>query len=255
MKLVELEEVSLHYGPILALDRVSFQLEAGETLGLLGENGAGKTTCLRILAGLLLPDTGRVRCSGRDLYPGPQRLARHIGFMPTGLVPDQRVVETLDFRARLCGFSGPTRAAEVERLVDLCQVGEFARRFNGTLSTGMRQRVALAWALCGEPDLILLDEPSFGLDPRQQLTLRGIISDAARKSAVIVSSHGLDELARIAGRFLVLHHGKVLHDGPASGALLEFFLELTREPPGAPYADGGSAPTAADGPETAGDAP
>ncbi|MBU1070597.1 ABC transporter ATP-binding protein [Myxococcota bacterium] len=227
MKLVDLQGVSLSYGRIQALDRVSFQLESGETLGLLGENGAGKTTCLRILAGLLLPDQGRVRISGRDLYPEPQRMARRLGFMPTGLPPDQRVVETLDFRARLCGFSGRRRSAEVERLVTLCQAGDFARRFNGTLSTGMRQRVALAWALCGEPDLILLDEPSFGLDPRQQMSLREIIAAAAQKSAVIVSSHGLDELARIAGRFLVLHHGLVLHDGPAPGPLLEFFLDLT----------------------------
>ncbi len=229
MKLVDLQSVSLRYGRILALDRVSFQLEAGQTLGLLGENGAGKTTCLRILAGLLLPDEGSVRISGADLYPDPQRLARKVGFMPTGLPPDQRVRETLDFRARLCGFSGGARTSEVERLIELCRAGEFANRYNGTLSTGMRQRVALAWALCGSPDLILLDEPSFGLDPRQQISLREIIADAARKSAVIVSSHGLDELARVAGRFLVLHHGRVLHDGPAQGSLLEFFLDLTKE--------------------------
>jgi len=229
MKLVELQAVSLAYGPILALDRVSFHLDTGETLGLLGENGAGKTTCLRILAGLLLPDEGRVAFFGRDLYPEPQTLARRIGFMPTGLPPDQRVVETLDFRARLCGFSGNARKTEVERLVALCRAQEFARRYNGQLSTGMRQRVALAWALCGAPELILLDEPSFGLDPRQQVTLREIIADAAKKSAVIVSSHGLDELARVAGRFLVLHHGRVLHDGPAQGSLLEFFLDLTKE--------------------------
>ncbi|PKN27527.1 MAG: ABC transporter ATP-binding protein [Deltaproteobacteria bacterium HGW-Deltaproteobacteria-22] len=247
MKLVDLQEVSLSYGRIQALDRVSFQLESGETLGLLGENGAGKTTCLRILAGLLLPDQGRVRISGRDLYPEPQRMARRLGFMPTGLPPDQRVVETLDFRARLCGFSGRRRTTEVERLVTLCQAGDFARRFNGTLSTGMRQRVALAWALCGEPDLILLDEPSFGLDPRQQMSLREIIAAAAEKSAVIVSSHGLDELARIAGRFLVLHHGRVLHDGPAPGPLLEFFLDLTGE--GSPMEG-----TAAHDMNTAGDA-
>lgn len=229
MKLVELQDVSLRYGRILALDRVSFQLDVGQTLGLLGENGAGKTTCLRILAGLLLPDDGRVLIAGGGLYPDPQRLARRVGFMPTGLPPDQRVTETLDFRARLCGFSGKARATEVERLLDLCKADEFARRYNGQLSTGMRQRVALAWSLCGSPDLILLDEPSFGLGPRQQISLREIISDAARKSAVIVSSHGLDELARVAGRFLVLHHGRVLHDGPAQGPLLEFFLDLTKE--------------------------
>ncbi len=227
MSLVELASVSLRYGRLLALDGVSFRLQAGETLGLLGENGAGKTTCLRILAGLLLPTAGQVRFAGTPLYPHPQRLARRIGFMPTGLPPDERACETLDFRARLCGLAGRARVAEVERLIDLCQAGDFARRPNGALSTGMRQRVALAWALCGNPDLILLDEPSFGLDPRQQLTLRGIISDAARTSAVIVSSHGLDELARVADRFLVLHHGRVRHDGPAQGSLLDFFLELT----------------------------
>lgn len=227
MNLVELSAVSLRYGRLLALDGISFRLQAGETLGLLGENGAGKTTCLRILAGLLLPSDGQVRFAGSSLYPHPQRQARRIGFMPTGLPPDERACETLDFRARLCGLTGGARVAEVERLIDLCQAGDFARRPNGALSTGMRQRVALAWALCGNPDLILLDEPSFGLDPRQQLALRGIIAAAARTSAVIVSSHGLDELARVADRFLVLHHGRVRHDGPAQGPLLEFFLGLT----------------------------
>jgi ABC-2 type transport system ATP-binding protein len=231
MTLLALEAVSLRYGRLLALDQVSFTLGPGETLGLLGENGAGKTTCLRILAGLLLPTTGHVRFSGGDLYPHPQRLARRIGFMPTGLPPDERACETLDFRARLCGLSGRARTLEVERLIDLCQAGDFARRQNGTLSTGMRQRVALAWALCGSPDLILLDEPSFGLDPRQQLLLRDLIADAARKSAVIVSSHGLDELARVADRFLVLHRGRVRHDGPVPGSLLEFFLGLTKDAP------------------------
>jgi ABC-2 type transport system ATP-binding protein len=231
MTLLALEAVSLRYGRLLALDQVSFTLGPGETLGLLGENGAGKTTCLRILAGLLLPTTGHVRFSGGDLYPHPQRLARRIGFMPTGLPPDERACETLDFRARLCGLSGRARTLEVERLIDLCQAGDFARRQNGTLSTGMRQRVALAWALCGSPDLILLDEPSFGLDPRQQLLLRDLIADAARKSAVIVSSHGLDELARVADRFLVLHRGRVRHDGPVPGSLLGFFLGLTKDAP------------------------
>lgn len=237
MTLVELEAVSLRYGRLLALDGVSFQLGPGETLGLLGENGAGKTTCLRLLAGLLLPSAGRVRFAGEDLYPRPQRMARRIGFMPTGLPPDERACETLDFRARLCGLSGRARVAEVERLIELCQVGEFARRPNGALSTGMRQRVALAWALCGSPDLILLDEPSFGLDPRQQLGLRDLIADAARKSAVIVSSHGLDELARVADRFLILHRGRVRHDGPAPGPLLEFFLALTADAPPEPSAE------------------
>ncbi len=234
MTLLALEAVSLRYGRLLALDRVSFTLGPGETLGLLGENGAGKTTCLRILAGLLLPSAGRVRFDAGDLYPRPQRLARRIGFMPTGLPPDERACETLDFRARLCGLSGRARTAEVERLIDLCQAGDFARRPNGALSTGMRQRVALAWALCGSPDLLLLDEPSFGLDPRQQLLLRDLIADAAKKSAVIVSSHGLDELARVADRFLVLHRGRVRHDGPVPGSLLEFFLDLTRPEKDAP---------------------
>ncbi len=138
-----------------------------------------------------------------------------IGFMPEGLDPELRVEEILDFRARLCGFSSAKlRRQEIKRLLELCQADTFSRRFAGELSTGMRQRVALAWALCGSPKLALLDEPSFGLDPQQQRILRGIIKSAAESACVIVSSHGLDELARIANRFLVLHEGRVLHDVP-----------------------------------------
>lgn len=227
MSLLDVEHIFFEYGKIRALHDVTFHADENEIIGVLGLNGAGKTTCLRILAGLAAPRAGIVRLQGQNLYPNPQRVMA-VGFMPEGLDPDLRVEEILDFRARLCGFSrARARRQEIERLLNLCQAEDFSRRFAAELSTGMRQRVSLAWALCGSPKLLLLDEPSFGLDPHQQLVLRDIIQLAAQNACVLVSSHGLDELARIAHRFLVLHEGRVLHDGPCPGeSLLDFFLEL-----------------------------
>lgn len=227
MSLLDVEHVFFYYGKRRALCDVTFHTNENEIIGLLGLNGAGKTTCLRMLAGLAAPNSGTIRLQGQDVYR--KTPTTYIGFMPEGLDPELRVEEILDFRARLCGFvSNRHRRQEIERLVDLCQMNTFSRRFAGELSTGMRQRVALAWALCGSPKLVLLDEPSFGLDPHQQRALRDIIKSAASNACVMVSSHGLDELARIVNRFLVLHEGQLLHDGACpSESLLDFFLDIT----------------------------
>jgi gliding motility-associated transport system ATP-binding protein len=230
MNSVSIKQISKSYPGVNALDNISFQLKKGEIAGLVGENGAGKTTCLRIMAGLMVPNGGTVRILGEKLYPTPEKIRKHIGYLPEGnpLPEELRINEYLSYAASIKGIKSNLVKKEKENMLALLGLKDVESRFIGDLSSGYRQRVGLAAAFLGWPQLILLDEPTRGLDPIQIESLSNIIGKASRRSTLLVSTHGLDQLERIAQRFIFLKSGKIIHDGtlpPDETSLRQFFLK------------------------------
>ncbi|MBU1238323.1 ABC transporter ATP-binding protein [Myxococcota bacterium] len=233
MSLCVVESLEKWYPGIRALSDVSFSLNPGEITGLVGANGAGKSTCIKIMTGLMTPSAGKVLVKGVSLFPNPEYRRRKIGYLPEGnpLPLSHRVIEYLDFMVSLKPIVKKSRREMRDEMLEVMGITDVSKRFIGTLSSGYRQRVGLAATFMGWPPLILLDEPSRGLDPYQIEMLSELIKKASHRSAVLVSSHGLDQLERIAGRFLLLREGILIHDGPlpeSMGTLREFFLERGR---------------------------
>lgn len=212
---------------ILALERVTCRLGGrdivrdldlaiarGEVLGLLGVNGAGKSTTLRMMAGLLTPTSGKVRLDGVDLDAQPRLARRRIGYLPEEppLYGELDVEEYLGHCARLHGLAGKTAVHATARAIERCELGAVRHRLIGVLSRGFRQRVGLAQAIVHEPDVIVLDEPASGLDPVQAMNLRGLI-DALDNHAVVLSTHVLSDVQACCDRVAILHHGRLRHEG------------------------------------------
>jgi ABC-2 type transport system ATP-binding protein len=220
MAVVSLEGLSKKYGPHLAVDGVSFDVGQREVLGLLGPNGSGKTTILRILTGYLSPSAGTVRVAGFDIVRDSRAARRRIGYVPEDapLYPHMRVNEFLEFMGRLRGLDGrglrTAIGAASERLA-LADVGE---TIIGRLSRGYRQRVCLAQAVLHAPDLLVLDEPTNGLDPRQIIEFRELIRGLAEQCSIVVTSHILAEIARLADRVAILLGGRLLAVRPLGAA-------------------------------------
>jgi len=214
--LLEVCELSKRLAGRQVLDRLSFGVAAGQAVGLLGPNGAGKTTCMRVICGYLSPSAGRVRVGGRDVVQEGLAARRLIGYLPESapLHGELRVVEHLAYRARLRGLHGRAVRTEVERVVERCGLGAVARRVIGQLSRGYRQRVGLAEALLGAPPLLVLDEPTAGLDPNQLREVRELIRSLAGTQAVLLSSHVLGEVEALCRELVVLDHGVVVAQGP-----------------------------------------
>ena len=213
---VQLTGVGKTFGRTRALDAVELELQPGIT-GLLGPNGAGKTTLLRILATVLAPDTGGVQLLGLAPHDAGERLAirRRLGYLPqdAGLHRGFTAFEFVDYVAILKEMTdSESRHAEVRRVLDLVDLGDVRGRKIKTLSGGMRRRVALAQALLGEPDLLLLDEPTAGLDPEQRLRFRELVSTAPHQT-VVISTHQTEDVAALCARVVVLDHGRVRFDG------------------------------------------
>jgi ABC-2 type transport system ATP-binding protein len=230
--------------PVLALDRVSrrlsgrtivqnldFSLDRGEVLGLLGVNGAGKSTTLRMMAGMLAPSSGQVRLGGADLYANAQAARRDIGYLPEEppLYGELNVGEYLTFCAKLHGLRGNAVTTAVDRAIERCELGEMRRRLTSLLSKGFRQRVGLAQAIVHEPALIVLDEPASGLDPVQALRLRELIRTLRDTHAVVLSTHVLSDVLACCDRVAILHRGRLRHSGALSvldaGAALRVRIE------------------------------
>jgi ABC-2 type transport system ATP-binding protein len=209
--LVEVDGLSKSYGSIRALDDVSFRVEEGQIVGFLGPNGAGKSTTLRILAGFLPGDRGVVRVAGHDVRRDSLAVRRQIGYLPEGvpIYPDLRVVEYLRFRARLKGIPWRTRQREIDRCLAAADVADVRRRIIGTLSRGYRQRVGLADALLGEPRVLILDEPTVGLDPEQVRHFRTVLRDVGRDRTVILSTHILQEVELVCSHVVIIRNGKI----------------------------------------------
>jgi ABC-2 type transport system ATP-binding protein len=221
------------YGRRRVLDAVSFTLARGEVLGMLGPNGAGKSTCLRLLTGYLAPATGSAAICGFDVQRDGAAARQRLGFVPEDptLYPHLTVDETLRFYGRLKGLARGAIAAERDRICDRLRLSAVRRSLVGSLSRGYRQRVALALGLIGDPPVLILDEPTNGLDPWQIIELRELIADLAGRHAVLVTSHVLTEIERVATRALILQHGRLLGsvaiDAGSPGALEQRFLAMT----------------------------
>jgi len=213
-ELLQMHQVSRVLAGRTVVADLNLNLDRGSVLGLLGVNGAGKSTTLRMISGVLAPSAGRVLIAGIDLREQPG-LARRLGYLPeqAPLYAELRVCEYLDFCARLRGASGAKVTRAVTRVIERCDLGSVRRRLLGNLSKGFQQRVGIAQALVHEPDLIVLDEPASGLDPLQAAQIRTLVRELGREHAVILSTHLLSDVQGCCDRVVILHQGRMRHDG------------------------------------------
>ncbi len=240
-RLIDVQQVTRRFPRCVALAGVSFSVNRGETVALLGPNGSGKTTTLRIAAGGLAPSTGSVRIAGFDTLTQWMDVRRRIGYLPeqVPLYPEMRVVDYLRFRGKLHGLRGTRLAGRLRDCMDQCGLGDASRRIIGTLSRGYRQRTGLADCLLHRPDVLLLDEPTSGLDPGQSQSVRDVLRDLGRHCAILFSTHILTEAEDLCQRVVVLTAGRLaaadspegLRETYATRTLEEAYLRLTTLPP------------------------
>jgi ABC-2 type transport system ATP-binding protein len=213
--MIEVENLSKRYGPTLAVSGVSFSVEKGEVLGFLGPNGAGKTTTMRVITGFFPPTEGKVRVAGYDVVDEPLEAKRRTGYLPETppLYPDMTVVEYLAFVARIKGVSRRDIKTRLDEIIERCAVTDVRNRQTGKLSKGYRQRVGLAQALIHNPEVLVLDEPTAGLDPKQIIETRELIKGLAGQHTVILSTHILPEVSKTCQRVVVINAGQIVAVG------------------------------------------
>ncbi|MAV38997.1 MAG: ABC transporter [Puniceicoccaceae bacterium] len=222
---ISVENLSKCYGKVSAIKQVSFDIKKGEIVGILGPNGAGKSTTLRILGGILNADSGSAQVSGISVAENSLAIKRKIGFMQENnpLPEELRVSEYLKLRAELKEIPKEALSTEVRRVMDLCDLFRTARRkIIRTLSKGFKQRVGIADALIGSPDIIILDEPTIGLDPHQIQGIRALIDTLRSRHTVLISSHILSEIERNCNRVIIINHGRVVAMGTKQELAKEF---------------------------------
>jgi len=225
------------YGKHLAVDGISIEVRRGEVLGLLGPNGAGKTSTMQMITGNLAPSAGAVRICGIDLLEDPVAAKARIGYLPETppLYRELNVSEFLHYAARLRCVPRARCAAAVERALARCGLGEVSRKLIGALSKGYQQRVGIAQAIVHEPELVILDEPTVGLDPNQILDIRALVRELGNSHSVMLSTHILSEVEAVCDRVQILHHGRAVFASSIAG-LREFqrgrtvMLSLQRPP-------------------------
>jgi ABC-2 type transport system ATP-binding protein len=211
--LLEAQGLSLQYGARHAVHDVNLQLRQGEVLGLLGPNGAGKSTTLKMLAGLLAPTTGSVMIKGIGLANAPTTAKRHLGYLPElpPIYPELTIVEYLQFCAQLHGIPGAARKRAIDDAMTACELHDCATRLIGNLSKGFQQRCGIAQAIIHRPAVVILDEPTVGLDPIQIMAIRKLIRSLASQHSVILSSHILPEIQAVCNRVVIMHRGRIVH--------------------------------------------
>src|SRR6201981_153083 len=210
--MIEVADLTKRYAGHTAVSNISFSVNRGEIVGLLGPNGAGKRTTMRILSCYLPATSGTVRVAGLDVFHHSNEVRRRIGYMPENnpLHFDMRVREYLKFRARLKGLSRRRSRERVDVVMEQCGLTDVNRKIIGQLSKGYRQRVGLADALVHEPELIILDEPTIGLDPKQIRSVRQLIKSLSPVHTVLISTHILPEAEMMCSRMLIMYDGKIL---------------------------------------------
>ena len=213
------------YGGVKAIDNVSFRIGKGEVVGFLGPNGAGKSTTMRIISGLMPATSGSVSICGESVAINPDAARRHIGFMPENnpLPEDLRVREYLTFRAGIKGVPRSEIRARVDESMDICQLlRKASNKIIGNLSKGFRQRVGIADAILSRPEVIIMDEPTIGLDPHQILAIRALINSLRGKMSVIISSHILPEIELMCDRVMIINQGTIVASGSSESLRKEF---------------------------------
>ncbi len=235
--MIAVENLTKYYGDYPAVRGVSFAVEKGKVVGFLGPNGAGKSTTLRVLAGFLTPTSGRAAVAGHDVFRDPVRVRRSIGYMPENspLYPELRVEEYLRFRAGLKGLGRAERRKRIGYVLDRCWLSDVRRQLIGTLSKGYKQRVGLADALLADPPVLILDEPTAGLDPTQIRETRKLIRELGAQHTMLLSTHILSEVEMACDSVIVINRGQVVEDGTLSAvrqkhknqSLEDIFVRLT----------------------------
>ncbi|MCK5941548.1 MAG: ABC transporter ATP-binding protein [Planctomycetes bacterium] len=214
--MIRVSELSKHFGPTVAVDKVSFEIERGEVVGFLGPNGAGKTTTIRVLTGYHPASSGTAEVAGFDVQKQSLEVRQNIGYLPqeVPIYPDLRVVEYLRYRAELKGVPARERRGAVQRAMAKAGIADVARKLVGHVSHGYRQRVGLADALVANPPILILDEPTSGLDPNQRRRIKQVVRELAEEHTILFSSHILGEVQDVSSRVIVIHRGTVRADGP-----------------------------------------
>ena len=210
--MIEVEHLTKRYGPVTAVDDISFSVQRGEILGFLGPNGAGKTTTMRVLTGYMPPTDGKAVVAGYDVFEQPIEAKRRTGYLPETppLYPDMTVRDYLSFVARIKGVPRAERTARVNEMMEKTRISDVANRHCGKLSKGYRQRVGLAQALMHNPDVLILDEPTAGLDPKQIIETRQLIKALAGDHTIILSTHILPEVSQTCQRVVIINRGRVV---------------------------------------------
>ncbi len=212
--MIEARGITRRFGRLTAVRDLDLEVPAGVVCGLLGPNGAGKTTTIRMVTGMLPPDEGELRVAGHSMPSERRKALARLGYLPESAPsnPEMRVVEYLGFRADLLGMDREARRRAVSASVEACDLIGVERRLVGQLSKGFRQRVGLAAALLGDPELLVLDEPTVGLDPRQLRDFRSLIRRLAESRTILISSHIMQEIEAVADRVVLMHQGRKLAD-------------------------------------------
>ena len=212
--MIEVTDLVRRYGPHVAVDHVNFKIDKGEIVGFLGPNGAGKSTTMNILTGYLSSTEGIVKIDGRDILEYPTEIKRKIGYLPENppLYPDMTVREYLSFAGEIKGIPPKDQKEKMNYIMETVGVTDVSKRLIKNLSKGYRQRVGLAQAMIGDPEALILDEPTAGLDPKQILEIRDLIIELGKDHTIILSSHILPEVSAVCRRILIINQGKIVAD-------------------------------------------
>ena len=212
---LHIEGLTRHFGSRIAVDSVTFTADTGEVLGFLGPNGAGKSTTMKMIVGFLAPTRGTARVLGRDVLQDPLGVKAAVGYLPEGApaYPDMTPKAFLDFIAGIRGYDGAERRKRVGRVIELTRIEEVASQPVETLSKGYKRRVGLAQSLLHDPQVLILDEPTDGLDPNQKQVVRELIRTMARDKCIVISTHVLEEVDAVCTRAMIIARGRIKADG------------------------------------------